>query len=1007
MNRKLAFSLLLGAFAVSSWAQQAVTVKGTVKDAENNPVIGATVVVKGTTIGTTTDIDGNYTINVTPGQVLEFSYVGMQQSSITVGDKNVINITMADGELLDEVVVIGYGTVKKRDLTGAVASVSSKDLQANIAKSAAGALQGRIAGVSVSNVGGQPGSGMSINIRGLSSLGSNTPLYVIDGVYGDINMVDPADIASLEVLKDASATAIYGSRAANGVVLITTKGGKKETPTTIDVNVYSGFQNIAKKLDVLDAQQWISVMKQTGFLPDEVKNFQGAGTNWQDEVYRTAPVTKANLNISGGTKTATYNVSAGYINQQGILLNSGYSAFNVRAKNTFSFFNDHFRVGNTLLVKTADKQINELSITDPLRQNPLMKVKDPDQLGGYAGIEPWMKNMDNPVGASELYDRQRHNMELLLNAYAEVDLGLKGLKYKLNFGYNKNNGRSYNYNPEYNFGSGAIQSSLSEGASFGDQWLVENTLHYDNTFGKHTVSGLFGYSAQENKDRSFGASRKDIPAGTNAIGAGATKEQSTSGSLQEHSLVSLFARAMYSYDSRYMISASIRRDGSSRFADGHRYGVFPSVSAGWNIMNEHFFENAKKTVDELKLRLSYGVLGNQEIGNYTTQSTATSGINYVQGGQWWMGSSTGINWVSPKDLTWEETRTTNIGLDASFFNGKLSFNADYFIQETKDVLLSIAMPSSVGMGGSPTMNAGTIQNKGFEFVVNHRNTVGEVYYNVGVNISTVSNKIKEITVGSDKQEYAGYNPQGEGTVTWAKVGDPIGAFYVVKTDGIFQNEQEIQAHTTADGKLIQPDAQPGDIRFIDYNGDGQISDDDRQYAGSPFPDVTFGIRGNVQYKGFDLGLFFDGMIGNKIYNYTRCRMESMNEFTNFGTSTLNAWTEQNRNTDMPRFTQEDKNENRRRCSDRWLENGSFFRLKTLEFGYTLPQNLLTPLRMNNLRIYTAMDNLFTATKYTGYTPDLGQNDGQNGGGDSTMTRGCDHGRFPLARTITFGVQLNF
>ena len=790
MNRKLAFSLLLGAFAVSSWAQQAVTVKGTVKDAENNPVIGATVVVKGTTIGTTTDIDGNYTINVTPGQVLEFSYVGMQQSSITVGDKNVINITMADGELLDEVVVIGYGTVKKRDLTGAVASVSSKDLQANIAKSAAGALQGRIAGVSVSNVGGQPGSGMSINIRGLSSLGSNTPLYVIDGVYGDINMVDPADIASLEVLKDASAAAIYGSRAANGVVLITTKGGKKETPTTIDVNVYSGFQNIAKKLDVLDAQQWISVMKQTGFLPDEVKNFQGAGTNWQDEVYRTAPVTKANLNISGGTKTATYNVSAGYINQQGILLNSGYSAFNVRAKNTFSFFNDHFRVGNTLLVKTADKQINELSITDPLRQNPLMKVKDPDQLGGYAGIEPWMKNMDNPVGASELYDRQRHNMELLLNAYAEVDLGLKGLKYKLNFGYNKNNGRSYNYNPEYNFGSGAIQSSLSEGASFGDQWLVENTLHYDNTFGKHTVSGLFGYSAQENKDRSFGASRKDIPAGTNAIGAGATKEQSTSGSLQEHSLVSLFARAMYSYDSRYMISASIRRDGSSRFADGHRYGVFPSVSAGWNIMNEHFFENAKKTVDELKLRLSYGVLGNQEIGNYTTQSTATSGINYVQGGQWWMGSSTGINWVSPKDLTWEETRTTNIGLDASFFNGKLSFNADYFIQETKDVLLSIAMPSSVGMGGSPTMNAGTIQNKGFEFVVNHRNTVGEVYYNVGVNISTVSNKIKEITVGSDKQEYAGYNPQGEGTVTWAKVGDPIGAFYVVKTDGISKTNKK-------------------------------------------------------------------------------------------------------------------------------------------------------------------------------------------------------------------------
>lgn len=1007
MNRKLALALMLGAFGSSVWAQQLVTVKGTVKDAENNPVIGATVVVKGSSQGTATDIDGNYTISVPQGKVLEFSYVGMQKSEVTVGQKSVINVLLAEGELLDEVVVIGYGTVKKSDLTGAVSSISGKDLQANIATSAANALQGRIAGVSVANVGGQPGAGMSINIRGLSSLGSNTPLYVIDGVYGDINMVDPADIASLEVLKDASASAIYGSRAANGVVLITTKGGKKDTPTTINVNVYSGFQNVTKKMDVLDAQQWVSLMKQTGYLPDAVKGFEGAGTNWQDEVYRTAPVTKANLSISGGTKTATYNVSAGYINQQGILINSGYDAFNIRTKNTFSFFNDHFRVGNTLLVKTSQKDINKMTITDPLRQNPLMKVLDENQLGGYAGIEPWMKNMDNPVGYSNLFDNQKHNTEILLNAYAEVDLGLKGLKYKLNFGFNKDSGRSYEYNDPYNFGSGAIQSKLSEGASFGDQWLIENTLHYDNTFGKHNVSGLLGYSAQKNSDRSFGASRKDIPFGTDAIGAGATTEQTTSGELQEHSLVSMFARAMYSYDSRYMLSASIRRDGSSRFADGHRYGVFPSVSAGWNIMNEGFFENAKKTVDELKLRASYGVLGNQEIKNYTTQNIASSGINYVQGGQWWMGSNTGVKWVSPKDLTWEKTKTTNVGLDASFFNGKLSLNADYFVQETSDVLLSISMPSSVGMGDSPTMNAGTIQNRGFEFALNHRNTIGEVYYNVGVNFSTVKNEVKEITIGSEKQEFGGYNPQGEGTVTYAKVGDPIGAFYVVKTDGIFQSEDEVKAHKTTDGQLIQPDAVPGDIRFIDANKDGKITDDDRQYAGSPFPDFNFGIRANAQWKGFDLGLFFDGMVGNKIYNYTRCRMESMNEFTNFGTTTLNAWTEQNRDTDMPRFTQEDKNMNRRRCSDRWLEDGSFIRLKTLEFGYTLPNEWLSKIRVKDFRVYTAMDNLFTATKYTGYTPDLGQNDDQNGGGDSTMSRGCDHGRFPLARTITFGIQLNF
>ena len=1006
MNKKLAFSLLLGAFALSGWAQQAITVKGTVKDAENNPVIGATVVVKGTTIGTTTDIDGNYTINVNQGQVLEFSYVGMQQSTVTVSNKNVINITMADGELLDEVVVIGYGTVKKSDLTGAVASVSGKDLQANVAKSAANALQGRIAGVSVTNVSGQPGSGMSINIRGLSSLGSNTPLYVIDGVYGDINMVDPSDIASLEVLKDASAAAIYGSRAANGVVLITTKGGKKDMPTSIDVNVFSGFQNITKKLDVLDAQQWLGVMKKSGYaLPESATNYQGAGTNWQDEVYRTAPVTKANISISGGTKNATYNVSAGYINQEGIMLNTGYDAFNIRTKNTFSFFNDHFRVGNTLLVKTSTKDLNTLTITDPLRQNPLLPVYDPNQLGGYAGIEPWMKNMDNPVGASELFDRQKYNTEILINAYAEVDLGLKGLKYKLNVGYNKNSGRDYTYNDAYNFGSGAVLSSLNEGASFGDQWLIENTVHYDNTFGKHTVSGLLGYSAQKNTSRSFGAGRKDLPTGTNVIGAGATTEQTTSGSLQENAIVSLFGRAMYSYDSRYMISASLRRDGSSRFADGHRYGIFPSVSAGWNIMNESFFESAKNTVNELKLRASYGVLGNQEIGNYATQSTVSSGINYVQGGTWWMGSISGKNWVSPIDLTWEETKTTNIGLDASFFNGKFSVNADYFVQETSNILLGISMPSSVGLGGSPTMNAGTIQNKGLEIALNHRNTVGEVYYNVGVNFSTIQNEVKEVTVGNI-QEFGGYNPQGEGTITWAKVGDPIGAFYVIKTDGLFQSKEEVDAYTK-DGEKIQPKAEPGDVRFVDFNNDGKITDDDRQYVGSPFPDFSFGIRGNVEWRGFDLGLFFDGMVGNKIYNYTRARLESMNEITNFSTTVLNAWTEQNKNTDMPRFVQGGENLNHRRVSDRWIEDGSFIRLKTLEFGYTLPQSWMSKIRVKNLRVYTAMDNLFTITGYTGYTPDLGQNDDQNGGGDSTMSRGCDHGRFPLSRTITFGLQLNF
>ena len=1010
-ERVFLFTLLLCLCSSLTWAQQ-LTIKGTVTDAENTPIIGATVMVKGTTTGTTTDFDGNYSISAQMGQVLVFSYVGMQHQEKTVTNNTTINVRLIEGELLDEVVVIGYGTVKKSDLTGAVASVSGKDLQANIAKSASGALQGRIAGVSVTNVGGQPGSGMNINIRGLSSLGNNTPLYVIDGVYGDINLIDPADIASLEVLKDASAAAIYGSRAANGVVLITTKGGRKDMPTKVDVNFYAGIQNATKKLDVLDANQWIKLITPHVFpnsseVPSEITNWNGGkGTNWQDEGFRTASIVKANLSISGGTKNATYNVSAGYINQEGILLNSGYDAFNIRAKNTFSFFNDHFRLGNTLIVKNSKKQLNTTNITDFLRQNPMIPVYDENQVGGYGARASWMKNMANPVGNSEVYDTERHRTEILINAFAEVDLFLPGLKYKFNVGYNKTNGRNYDYNEPYNFGDGLIKSSLSEGSVHDDQWLIENTLHYDNTFGKHTVSGLLGYSAQKNSDRSFGASRKDLPAGTNVIGAGSTTEQGTSGELQENSIVSMFGRAMYSYDSRYMLSASIRRDGSSRFADGHRYGVFPSVSAGWNVMNESFFEDIKPVFSELKVRASYGVLGNQEIGNYTTQNTVKSGINYVQGGTWWMGSITGAQWVSPEDLTWEETKTTNIGLDGSFWNGRLSFTADYYIQKTEDVLLGISMPQSVGAGGSPTMNAGTIENKGFELVVNHRNTIGDVYYYVGANVSTVKNKVKKVTVGN-VQRFGGYNPQGEGSITWAEVGKPIGAFYVIKTDGIFQSDEEVRNYVDKNGNMIQPDASAGDIRFVDFDGDGKITNDDAQYAGSPFPDFNFGIRAGAEWKGFDLNLFFDGMVGNKIYNFTRARMESTNELFNYSPTVLNGWTPQNTKTDMPRYSASDPNKNDRRVSDRWLEDGDFFRLKTLEFGYTLPKSLVNKLMIDNLRVFTAMDNLFTVTGYKGYSPDLGQNDEQNGGGEGTLTRGTDHGRYPQARTISLGVQVNF
>jgi len=1009
--KKLLLVLLLSIFYQMVWAQQSSTIGGLVKDENNNPLVGASIHVQNTNIGSLTDQNGQFELKASIGQTLIISYIGMETKSITIKNLKDLVITMqSEGSTLNELVVIGYGTVKKKDLTGAIASVTADDIQANLAQSTAEALQGKIAGVTVASAGGQPGDGMSINIRGLSSLGSNTPLYVIDGVYGDISMVDPSDIKSIHVLKDASAAAIYGSRAANGVVLITTKSGQRNTAAQITLNAYTGIQKVVKKIDLMNAQQWKHIMKASGYLPQQAQDFKGLGTDWQDQIYRTAPVSKINIDISGGGDHSTYDVSAGYIDQKGILINTGYKAFNIRNKNTFSLFNDNVKIGNTFLVKSGDKKYSDFTITDALRENPLIPVYDKDQLGGYAPFEPWMKNMSNPVGYNMLHNWHTYQTDILINAFAEVNLGIKGLKYKFNLGLNRTTGRHYRYNDAYNFGAGIVKSSIAEDAFFNKEWLVENTLHYNRTFGKHTLSVLLGYSAQENSNRGFGASRKDIPKGTDVISAASPTEQSTSGSLQEHSLISQFGRILYSYDSRYLFTGSLRRDGSSRFAEGQRYGIFPSVALGWNIMNEDFFAPLQNKINVLKLRLSWGKLGNQNIGNYPTQSTVTTGINYLQGKgssvSWWQGGSTGISWVSPKNLTWEETQTSNIGLDAAFFDNKLTLNADYYIRETKNILLSINMPPSAGLGGAPTLNAGTIENKGFEVLLNYRNSIGEFNYHFGLNASSVRNRVKAVTVGNI-QEFGGYNPHNEGTITWAKLGYPIGGFWVIRTDGLFQSEAEVKAHKNSKGETIQPKAKAGDIRFIDANDDGQISADDRQYVGSPFPDLSFGFRAGFTYKALDLSLFFDGMTGNKIYNYTRARIESTNEIINFSTRLLDSWTTTNPNTNIPRFTQKDPNKNWRRSSERWMEDGSFIRLKTLEIGYSLDGDILNKIGLRSGRVYVSGQNLLMITDYTGYTPDLGQNNGEHGGGSGTMTRGTDHGRFPLARMFTVGIQVGF
>ncbi len=996
---------------------------GVVLDNKGETVIGASVTVKNnTTVGTVTDIDGSFSIDVSPGYTLVISYVGFIPQEVLLGDNTTLDITLIeDDKLLDEVVVIGYGVAKKSHLTGAVSSITSKELQANVARSAASALQGRVAGVTVSSSTGQPGQGMSINIRGISSLSSTTPLYVIDGVYGDINMVDPSDIQSIEILKDASAAAIYGSRAANGVVLISTKDGQKESPTRVTADAYVGVQNVARKLSVMNGDQFRDFAKLYNVSQDasELTGWNGKGTDWQDEVFTQALISKINLNVSGGSKTAIFNVSGSYTKQDGIMKTSGYEAWNLRTKNTFSFFDNHVRLGNTFTIRMSQTDYDNYGTSALPNIVPMQPVYDYNHpaFPGHWGMTPsWAKTASNPVAELEAHDNQRHNIDLMLNAWAEADLFFKGLKYKLNIGVNRYTYRNYSDIVPYYVSAQSqnLTTQLDESTAWQNEWLVENTLNYDNTFGKNNINVVAGYSAQRTNFRNFSAGARDMPDGLHVIGAGDASRVVAGGGAWKESLLSMFARAMYSYDNRYLASVSIRRDGSSKFAKGHKWGSFPSASIGWNMANEEFFSSLRNIVNQLKLRAGYGVLGNLNgIGRYATQSAPVLGYNGVIGNTWVNGSITGINWVSPQNTTWEKTKTLNIGADFGMWNNKLTLTADYFIQKTTDMLLAIPQPLSFGLSGMPTLNAGNITNKGVELSLNWRDNMDDFSYGIGVNATLLSNELTKVTIG-ERSEWDGYNPYGGGTITYAKLGYPIGSFWLIKSDGIFQNQAEIDAYKNKDGGLIQPNAVPGDLKYIDSNGDGKIDGTDRQYAGTALPKTSLGFNLSAAYKGIDLHVFFDGQFGNKIYNslsYTNAKQEGV---VNFFNDMADSWRPDNTNTDIPRFigttsdpaTSTDNNGTKWAYTDRWLENGDFLRLKTLELGYTLPGSWMQKARLQNVRIYTAIENLFVLTSYSGYTPDLGVNAGIDGP-DIVMSRGCDNGRYPLARTITFGLQVTF
>ena len=953
--------------------------------------------------------------------MLKISYIGYR--TVTLAAAKDMRVVMSEDNMkLDEVVVVGYGVQKKVNLTGAVASVKSDEILKAQSANTSNALIGQIPGLIAKQTTGEPGlDGSQIYIRGVATFqGGTSPTYIIDGIERqaeDFARIDPNEIESLNVLKDAASAAIYGSRAAGGVILITTKSGRKDTPTKLDINLFTGISHNPKKLNVFNGEEYSRFARyyklagdgfgaETGAVP-----FVGEGTDWQDVMLNTAMTYKANATISGGSKTGAYSASISYLNKEGILRNTDHESYNIRLKSDYSFLNNRLTIGQSMIVRLAQGKgnIDQDTMFGILQFPSVVPVYDPTNATGWgtsANI-----NLPNPLGYSNVIDNTNESTRIFLNAYLQAEI-IKDLKYKFNVGIRKDHTKSRTYTGIYDLGTFGKNDApdLKEGSSTYDSWVIENTLNYDKVFGKHNISLLAGYSAQKDKHYGLNGSNSDIPQFIETM-TGNTTTMSASSNLKELALVSLFGRVMYSYDDRYLFSASIRRDGSSRFGKGHQYGSFPSVSVGWNINREKFFKPLENVFDQLKIRASYGKLGNQEIGDnyYPTISVVGSGMNYLQGNNIWFGQMPYVNAVSPTNLTWENTETYNIGLDLSLLNGRLTMTADAYVKNTNDVLLPIPYAGSAGISGFSIQNAGKIRNKGFEFAVNYRGSIKDKFnYYVGANISTDKNEVIKISTGGDNMTISGYSAHGQGGrgINMFQEGHAMSYFNLIETDGIFRSAEEIENYRTADGKLIQPGAQVGDVRYKDWNGDGSITTDDQHDVGSPFPDMTFDLRLGGDWNNFDFNLFFDGTVGNKIYNYPRYRLESGNFNGNYSTTLANSWRPDNQNTDMPRFSVTDGADNKWAYTDRWLEDGSYIRLKTLDIGYTLPKQLLKKIKLENVRIYTSIENLFTLTKYSGYTPDLGESGVDLGTTYNVFTRGIDQGRYPLPRTFSFGIQVN-
>ena len=984
---------LIGMLLPMCMFAQQITVQGIVKDQTGEMVIGASVMEKGTTNGTITGIDGDFSLNMSPNGTLVVSFVGYNTQEVQVkGQKQLQVVLSEDAEMLDEVVVIGYGTMKKSDLTGAVSSIGNKDIKDSPVSNLGQAIQGKISGVQIVDA-GKPGDNVSIKIRGLGSINNCDPLVVIDGVPTDLGLssLNMADVERLDVLKDASATAIYGSRGANGVVMITTKRGT-EGKGKLAVSANYSFQNATNVPSLLNAAQYAELsndmMVNSGRNPNPewANPYElGAGTDWVDELLRTGVMQNYTVSYSGGNEKSHYYVSGGFLDQSGIVKSVNYRRFTFQSNSDAQVLK-WLKFSNNITFSADTKKSGSYNIGDALKALPIYPVKNEDgSWSGPDGNSEWYGSTRNPIGPTELNKSQTDGYNFLANLTAELTF-TKWLKFKSTFGYDAKFWFIDNFTPKYNWKPTPTEETSrykSDNKSF--TYLWDNYFLFDHTFAeKHRVGLMAGMSAQWNTNDYLNA-QKNVFMFDNVHEMDNGEEMyAIGGNETEWALLSYMARVNYSYEDRYLLTATIRRDGSSRFGKKHRWGTFPSVSVAWRASQEKWFPK-NDYINDLKVRAGYGVTGSQaSVGNYSylaSYNTSVYPFGISSGNQTALVSSTLAN----PYIHWEEVAQTNIGFDASLFNSRVMFSFDAYLKETRDMLVKASIPITSGFEDTTTTytNAGKVRNQGIEMSLHTINLTGELGWETNVTATYNKNKIKDLN--SDVPYYI--NQINNSYVTMLAKDYPINVFYGYVTDGIFQNQSEVNTHA------VQPGAEPGDIRFRDLNNDGVINDSDRTVIGNPNPSWLFSMNNSLSYKGFELSVFLQGIAGNKIYNANNIDNTGMAAAYNQTTDVLKRWQGEGTSNSMPRAVFGDPNQNTR-VSDRFVENGSYLRLKNITLSYTFPKQWLQKAQIENARLSLSCENVATITGYSGFDPEVGIN-------------GIDQNRYPISRTFSLGLNFNF